>query len=92
MTAPAPATPATPGTKNIPSGGNYDAAVTDAAGFFAAAGTNANYTVVAEDEGKCIYALVHFNTATRQADAAGQVFHHATINPRNNVGRHARGL
>ena len=78
--------PATPGTKNIPSGGNYNDVVTAAEGFFAAAGTNRTYTVAAEDEGKCIYALVHFSSATKQANAGGRVFHHATINPRNNFG------
>ena len=78
--------PATTGAKNIPSGGAYTDQVTaGVAGFFAVAGTNQTYTVVAEDAGKCIYALVFFDNTLRSPDATSRHYH-ATINPRNAIG------
>ena len=84
--------PTTTGTKSVPSGGadGYIAPVTSSTTFFAASGSNQTYTVAAEDEGKCIYALVYFDES-RQASVTNRIFHHATINPRNNFGSPPNG-
>ena len=84
--------PAADDARSVPAGnsGDYDAAVTSDAGFFAAAGTNATYTVQDADIGHCIYALMWFDGA-RQANSADGIFHHATPNPRNNTGGTADG-
>ncbi len=79
--------PAATGAKSVPSGNAdaYDTAVTSSVTFFAARDSNQTYTVAAEDEGKCIYALVYFDE-TRQADRSTGNYHHATINPGSNTG------